>query len=83
MTGVIEVPGGDSIDGGRPYQAGMQVGAATLIDPATNLSRMPLPAGARFGNGAAESRHEVEFRPLLLRPRAGADAPRRPDGPST
>src|SRR5262249_31177068 len=44
MAGVIEVPGGDSIDGGRPYQAGMQVGAATLIDPATNLSRMPLPA---------------------------------------
>ena len=61
MTGVIEVPGGDSIDGGRPYQAGMQVGAATLIDPATNLSRMSLPAGALDSISVLPNPYEVEF----------------------
>jgi len=61
MTGVIEVPGGDSIDGGRPYQAGMQVGAASLIDPATNLSRMPLPAGALDSVSVLPNPYEVEF----------------------
>jgi len=61
MTGVIEVPGGDSIDGGRPYQAGMQVGAATLVDPATNLSRMPLPAGALDSVSVLPNPYEVEF----------------------
>jgi len=61
MTGVIEVPGGDSIDGGRPYQAGMQVGAATLIDPATNLSRIPLPAGALDSVSVLPNPYEVEF----------------------
>jgi len=61
MTGVIEVPGGDSIDGGRPYQAGMQVGAATLIDPATNVSRMPLPAGALDSVLVLPNPYEVEF----------------------
>ena len=33
LASVIEVPGGVSIKGGRPTQAGVQIGASTLTDP--------------------------------------------------
>ena len=61
MTGVIEVPGGDSIDGGRPFQAGMQLGSATLIDPATNLARFSLPAIGIDTVSVLPNPYEVEF----------------------
>ena len=61
MTGVIEVPGGDSIDGGRPFQAGMQLGDATLIDPATNLTRLSLPANGVDTVAVLPNPYEVEF----------------------
>ena len=61
MTGVIELPGGDSIDGGRPYQAGMQLGAATLTDPATNLARVSLPANAIESVTVLPNPYEVEY----------------------
>ena len=44
VSGVIEVPAGESIDGGHPNQASVQLGAGTMIDPATNLARISLPA---------------------------------------
>jgi len=61
ITGVIEVPGGDSIDGGRPYQAGMQLGDATVIDPATNLARLSLPANGVDTVAVLPNPYEVEF----------------------
>jgi hypothetical protein len=60
-TGVIQLPGGNSIDGGRPYQAGMQVGTGTLIDPATNLSRLQLPSGVVESVTVLPNPYEVEF----------------------
>jgi carboxypeptidase family protein/TonB-dependent receptor-like protein len=60
-TGVIQLPGGTSIDGGRPYQAGMQIGAATLIDPATNLARLSLPSDAIESVSVLPNPYEVEF----------------------
>ena len=60
-TGVIELPGGNSIDGGRPYQAGLQIGAATLVDPATNLAHLSLPADALDSVAVLPNPYEVEF----------------------
>jgi carboxypeptidase family protein/TonB-dependent receptor-like protein len=60
-TGVIELPGGNSIDGGRPDQAGLQIGAATLVDPATNLARLSLPADALDSVAVLPNPYEVEF----------------------
>ena len=37
LASIIEVPGGVSIKGGRPSQAGMQLGPGTLVDPSTGL----------------------------------------------
>ncbi len=61
ITGVIEVQGGDSIDGGRPYQAGMQLGDASVIDPATNLARLSLPANGVDTVAVLPNPYEVEF----------------------
>ena len=60
-TGVIQLPGGNSIDGGRPYQAGMQLGAATLIDPANNRARLSLPTDALDSVAVLPNPYEVEF----------------------
>jgi len=59
--GVIELSGGDSIDGARPNQAGLQLGAATLVDPATNLSRVTLPADGIDSVSVMANPYEVEF----------------------
>ncbi len=59
--GVIELSGGDSIDGARPNQAGQQLGAATLVDPATNLSRVTLPADGIDSVSVMANPYEVEF----------------------
>jgi hypothetical protein len=61
MSGVIQIPGGNSIDGGRPYQAGMQMGPATLIDPSTNTSPFQLPASAIDSVSVLPNPYEVEF----------------------
>jgi hypothetical protein len=61
MSGVIAIPGGNSIDGGRPYQAGMQMGPATLIDPSTNTSPLQLPASAIDSVSVLPNPYEVEF----------------------
>jgi hypothetical protein len=61
MSGVIQIPGGNSIDGGRPYQAGMQMGPATLTDPATNMSPFQLPASAIEAVSVLPNPYEVEF----------------------
>jgi hypothetical protein len=61
MTGVIEVPGGDSIDGGRPFQAGLQIGAATLVDPATNVARLSLPDNGIDSVSVLPNPYEVEW----------------------
>ena len=37
LASIIEVPGGVSIKGGRPSQAGVQLGPSTLADPSTGL----------------------------------------------
>ena len=59
--GVIQLGNGDSIDGGRPNQASVQLGAATLIDPATNLARVALPADGIDSVSVLPSPYEAEF----------------------
>ena len=59
--GVIELSGGNSIDGARPNQASLQIGAATLVDPATNLSRVTLPADGIDSVSVMSNPYEVEF----------------------
>jgi hypothetical protein len=61
LSGVIQVPGGDSIDGGRPNQAGVQLGSATLLDSATNLARLSLPADGIDSVSILPNPYEVEF----------------------
>jgi len=61
MSGVIEIPGGNSIDGGRPYQAGMQLGTVTLTDPGTNIGQVALPSSAIESVSILENPYEVEF----------------------
>jgi hypothetical protein len=58
---VYEVASGQSIDGGRPNQAAVQLGAATLADPATNLVRLTLPANAIDSVSVLPNPYEVEF----------------------
>src|SRR5689334_5465640 len=41
---VVATQAGESINGGRPDQAGYQIGAATLADAATNVGHIWLPA---------------------------------------
>src|SRR5262245_39248666 len=59
--GVIQLGNGDSIDGGRPNQASVQLGAATLIDPATNLARVALPADGIDSVSVLPNPYEAEF----------------------
>ena len=59
--GVIELSGGNSIDGARPNQTSQQIGAATLVDPATNLSRVTLPADGIDSVSVMSNPYEVEF----------------------
>jgi len=61
MPGVIELSGGQSIDGGRPNQASVQLGSATLVDPATNLARVELPASGIDAVSVLPNPYEAEF----------------------
>src|SRR5262252_3287594 len=46
LASVIELPGGLSIKGGRPSQAGMQIGSSMFTDPSLGLSHVNLPGDA-------------------------------------
>ena len=44
LPSVVAIGGGESINAGRPPQAGFQLGAASLVDPGNNIARVWLPA---------------------------------------
>jgi len=58
---VIDTPAGESIDGGRPDQAGFQIGAATFVEPGTNLSRIRLPTDGIDSVAVLPNPYEAEF----------------------
>ena len=69
MSGVIDVPGGQSIAGGRPYQAGMQLGGATLVESGHERgAAVAAFERHRLGVGPVESLRSG-VRPVLVRPR--------------
>lgn len=61
LAGIIEVPGGLSIKGGRPSQAGVQLGSGTLVDPATGLSNVSLPDDAIDSVSVLPNPYAVEY----------------------
>ncbi|OLE82138.1 MAG: hypothetical protein AUF76_10645 [Acidobacteria bacterium 13_1_20CM_2_65_9] len=61
LASVIEVPGGVSIKGGRPTQAGMQIGATTLTDPAMGLVHLTLPDDAIDSVAVLPNPYAVEY----------------------
>lgn len=61
LAGVIEVPGGLSIKGGRPTQAGLQMGASTLTDPALGLVHLTLPDDAIDSVAVMPNPYAVEY----------------------
>jgi len=61
LASVIEVPGGISIKGGRPNQASVQIGAATLVDPATGLTQVSLPDDAIDSVSVLPNPYAVEY----------------------
>ena len=61
LASIIEVPGGLSIKGGRPSQAGVQMGAITLVDPTTGLSTMSLPDDAIDSVEVLPNPYAVEY----------------------
>lgn len=61
LAGIIEVPGGLSIKGGRPSQAGMQIGSGTFVDPATGLSAVSLPDDAIDSVAVLPNPYAVEY----------------------
>jgi hypothetical protein len=61
LASVIEVPGGLSIKGGRPTQAGVQIGATTLTDPAMGLAHVTLPDDAIDSVAVLPNPYAVEY----------------------
>lgn len=61
IAGVIEVPGGIAIKGGRPSQAGMQIGPGMFVDAATGLSEGSLPDDAIDSVKVLPNPYAVEF----------------------
>jgi hypothetical protein len=61
IAGVIEVPGGVAIKGGRPSQAGMQLGPGMFVDASTGLSRGSLPDDAIDSVTVLPNPYAVEF----------------------
>jgi hypothetical protein len=58
---VIPVAGGVSIKGGRPGQAGVQLGTTTLVDPASGVVQVPLPDGAIESVTVLPNPYAVEY----------------------
>jgi len=78
LVSVIEVPGGVAIKGGRPSQAGMQLGPGMFVDPATGLSQGTLPDDAIDSITVLPNPYAVEFGRfssglVLVQTRRGAD----------
>jgi hypothetical protein len=61
LASVIEAPNGMSIRGGRPNQAGMQLGVNTMVDPSTGLSKISLPDDAIESVSVLPNPYAVEF----------------------
>jgi len=61
LASVIEVPGGLSIKGGRPTQAGVQIGASTLTDPVLGLVHFTLPDDAIDSVAVLPNPYAVEY----------------------
>ena len=61
LASIIEVPGGVSIKGGRPSQAGLQLGPGTLVDPSTGLTLVSLPDDAIDSVSVLPNPYEVEY----------------------
>jgi hypothetical protein len=61
LPAVIQIPGGNSIDGGRPYEAGMQLGPVMLSDTATNIAEIQLPSTAVDTVSVLPNPYEVEY----------------------
>jgi hypothetical protein len=61
LASVIEVPGGVSIKGGLPSQAGVQLGPGTFVDPATGLSHVSLPDDAIDSVTVLPNPYAVEY----------------------
>src|SRR5499427_3452728 len=61
LATVIPVAGGVSIKGGRPGQAGVQLGTATLVDPASGVAQVPLPDDAIESVTVLPNPYAVEY----------------------
>ena len=61
LSSAIPVPGGVSIKGGRPGQAGVQLGTTTLVDPASGVAQVPLPDGAIESVTVLPNPYAVEY----------------------
>src|SRR5215467_6089790 len=61
LATVIPVAGGVSIKGGRPGQAGVQLGTATLVDPASGVAQVPLPDDAIDSVTVLPNPYAVEY----------------------
>ncbi len=79
LASVIEVPGGVSIKGGRPTQAGVQIGASTLTDPVLGLVHFTLPDDAIDSVAVLPNPYAVEYGRfssglVVIQTRRGGDA---------
>jgi hypothetical protein len=61
LASIVEVPGGLSIKGGRPTQAGVQMGASTLTDPVLGLMHLTLPDDAIDSVAVMPNPYAVEY----------------------
>jgi hypothetical protein len=61
LASVIQAPQGVSIKGGRPNQASIQLGAGTLVDPATGNVALELPPDAIDSVEVLPNPYTVEF----------------------
>src|SRR5581483_7136130 len=61
LASVIEVPGGLSIKGGRPAQAGTQIGASSLADPGNGMAHLNLPDDAIDSVAVLPNPYAVEY----------------------
>ena len=61
LSTVISLPGGMSIKGGRPGQAGVQLGTTTLVDPASGIARVALPDDAIESVTVLPNPYAVEY----------------------
>lgn len=79
LASVIELPGGVSIKGGRPTQAGVQIGASTLTDPVLGLVHFTLPDDAIDSVAVMPNPYAVEYGRfssglVVIQTRRGGDA---------